>query len=140
MKNFLLLLQIVLFEIVGNGCLSHGMRIAGSVSLTNPSAIFAIGIRALANPWVIIGVVLVIGYFLSFLSALSRLELSYVLPMTASGYVLTTFVAKWALGESVSANRWLGTFIISLGIALVGWSERKDANKNTLAMQKEMVP
>lgn len=125
MKNFLVLLLIVLFEVLGNSCLSHGMRLVGSVSLTPPLALFAVGIRALGNPWVIFGVVLLIGYFLSFLVALSMLELSYVLPMTAFGYVLTTFVAKWLLGESVSESRWLGAFIISMGIALVGLSEHR---------------
>ncbi len=125
MKNFLLLLLIVLFEVLGNTCLSHGMRLVGSVSLTSPSTLLAVVIRVLENPWVIVGVVLLIGYFLSFLAALSRLELSYVLPMTAFGYVLTTFVARWVLGESVSANRWLGTFIIFMGIAFVGLSEHK---------------
>jgi len=126
MKNFFLFLLIVSFEVLGNGCLSHGMRLVGSVSLPSPSALCAVGIRVLANPWVIVGVVLLIGYLLSFLAALSRLELSYVLPMTAFGYVLTTFVARWLLGESVSGSRWLGTFIISMGIALVGLSERRE--------------
>ncbi len=123
MKNFLLLLLIVLFEVLGNTCLSHGMRLVGSVSLTSPEALCAVVIRILESPWVIVGVGLLIGYFLSFLMALSRLELSYVLPMTAFGYVLTTFVARWVLGESVSVHRWLGTFIIFMGIAFVGVSE-----------------
>ncbi len=129
MKNFLVLVLIVLFEVVGNSCLSYGMRVVGSVNLADPSALFAMGIRMLENPWVIVGVMLLMGYFLSFLVALSRLELSYVLPMTASGYVLTTFVARWVLGESVSANRWLGSFVISIGIALVGVSEHRTASK-----------
>ena len=104
-----------MFEVVGNSCLSHGMRLVGEVHL----------LRALANPWVIVGILLLIGYFLSFLAALSRMELSYVLPMTASGYVLTTLVAWRVLGETVSVSRWLGTALICAGVAFVGLSERR---------------
>ena len=125
MKNFMLLSLIMLFEVVGNSCLSHGMRSVGDVSLVHPAAFFAMGMRVLGNPWVIAGVILLIGYFLSFLAALSRLELSYVLPMTASGYVLTTFVAWRLLGETISASRWWGTALICVGVVLVGLSERR---------------
>ncbi len=125
MKNFLLLSLIVLFEVVGNSCLSHGMRLVGDVSLISPTAFFALGARMLGNPWVIVGVVLLIGYFISFLAALSRLELSYVLPMTASGYVLTTFVAWRLLGETISASRWWGTGLICVGVVFVGLSEHR---------------
>ena len=125
MKNFVVILLIVLFEVVGNSCLSHGMRLVGDVSSTHPATLCAVGIRVLTNPWVIVGVVLLIGYFLSFLIALSRLELSYVLPMTASGYVLTTLVAWRLLGEAISASRWWGTTLICVGIAFVGLSERR---------------
>ena len=125
MKNFLLLSLIVLFEVVGNSCLSHGMRLMGDVSLISPADLFPLGARLLGNPWVVVGVLLLIGYFLSFLVALSRFELSYVLPMTASGYVLTTFVAWRLLGETISTSRWWGTGLICIGIVLVGLSERR---------------
>ncbi len=125
MKNFLILALIVVFEVLGNSCLSHGMRVVGDVRMIGPAALWSVGVRALTNPWVILGVILLIGYFLSFLTALSRLELSYVLPMTASGYVLTTIVAWRFLGETVSVSRWFGTCVIALGVVLVGLSERR---------------
>jgi len=126
LKNALLLLLIVSFEVLGNSCLSHGMRLVGEINPTSLPAVLVVGPRLLKNPWVVLGVILLIGYFLSFLTALSRLELSYVLPMTASGYVLTTLVAWQLLGESISVSRWLGTCLISVGRSVVGLSERRN--------------
>ena len=111
MKNIIPLVLIVLFEVTGNSFLSHGMRQAG------------VSAQMLTNPWFMIGVLLLIGYFISFLTALSRLELSYVLPMTAVGYVLTALVAWKFLGETISLGRWLGMALIGVGTVLVGFSE-----------------
>jgi len=122
-KNLFVLLLIVIFQVTGNAFLSHGMRLVGEVNSMSPVALFAMGTRALTNPWVVVGVILLLGYLLSFLVALSRLELSYVLPMTAFGYVLNAFVAWGFLGEVVSVNRWVGTGVICIGMALVGLSE-----------------
>ena len=123
MKNSFLLLLIILFEVTGNSCLSYGMRLVGDVTLAGLPASLAIAVRMLANPWVMGGVVLLIGYFLCFLAALSRIELSYLLPMTALGYALTVFSAWGFLGESISAGRWWGTGLICMGTVLVGFSE-----------------
>lgn len=125
MKNFLIFLLIILFEVIGNACLSHGMRLVGDVSVIGLPSLGIIAAGLLTNPWIIVGVGLLIGYFLSFLTALSRLELSYVLPMTASGYVLTTLIAWRLLGESISASRWWGTVLVCMGVTFVGLSERK---------------
>lgn len=129
MKNFIPLLLIVLFEVTGNSFLSHGMHMVGEVSATDLSSLLATVVRALTNPWVVLGVILLIGYFLSFLAALSRLELSYVLPMTAVGYVITTLVAWKCLGEAISPSRWLGTALIGAGTILVGFSEQRRQGK-----------
>lgn len=129
MKTFLPLLLIVLFEVAGNSCLSHGMHGVGDVSGANSSSLWGTALHVLTNPWVLIGVVLLIGYFLSFLAALSRLDLSYVLPMTAFGYVMTALVAWRFLGETISAGRWLGIGLIGAGTVLVGLSERRDRDR-----------
>ena len=50
----------------------------------------------------------------------SLADLSYVLPVTAIGYIIATFMGKTFLSETVSAERWLGTVLIFAGAALVG--------------------
>jgi len=91
----------------------------------SPAALLGIAARVFCNGWVVLGVLILLGYFLFYLTALSRLDLSYVLPFTASSYILTSFLAWGFLGEKISASRWLGTFLISIGILLVNRSGRK---------------
>ena len=46
-------------------------------------------------------------------------DLTYVLPVTSSGYILTVILSKVFLGEHISMARWLGTIVISFGVLLV---------------------
>jgi drug/metabolite transporter (DMT)-like permease len=47
-------------------------------------------------------------------------DLSYVLPVTAIGYVAAVCIGKVFLHETVTNQRWLGTLFIFCGAALVG--------------------
>ncbi|MEM8778789.1 MAG: hypothetical protein AAGF26_07955, partial [Cyanobacteria bacterium P01_G01_bin.49] len=58
-----------------------------------------------------------------YLTAISKLDLSYVLPIHASSYVLNGLFAWAFLGETVSGMRWVSTFIISCGVLFVGLSD-----------------
>ena len=46
-------------------------------------------------------------------------DLTYVLPVTAAGYVISTFLGRAVLHEQVSLTRWMGAILISVGTALV---------------------
>jgi drug/metabolite transporter (DMT)-like permease len=65
------------------------------------------------------------GTFLITLSMFAQLsmytwaDLSYVLPVTASGYVVTAILSRFLLQENVSLSRWIGVLIISFGVVLV---------------------
>jgi uncharacterized membrane protein len=54
------------------------------------------------------------------MALLSLADLSFVLPLTATGYILSALLGKFFLGEQVSSERWLGTVLVFLGIVLVG--------------------
>lgn len=85
-----------------------------------PSQGFLGPILTLFNPWVALGVSLLILWMLSRMALLSWADLSYVLPVTSLGYVLTAILGHTFLGEQVSPQRWAGTFLIVAGTALVG--------------------
>ncbi len=54
-----------------------------------------------------------------YLLALSKLPLSIAYPMLSSGYVIVVLLSKIFLKEKVSFQRWVGVFIIIVGIFII---------------------
>jgi len=76
-------------------------------------------VTMLFQPWVSVGVLLLIVWQLSRMALLSWADLSYVLPVTSIGYVLVALIGRVLLNESISATRWAGILFIMAGVALV---------------------
>ncbi|WP_052128214.1 EamA family transporter [Neosynechococcus sphagnicola] len=131
MKNILLLALLVVLQVLGYAGLSYGLHQVGAMSPSNPLAIFFFGLQVFSNLWVLLGVLSMIASLLLYLVAISRLDLSYVLPILASNYVLTTLVGWLILGEKVSAPRWIGTLLITAGVLMVGLSEHARNSKRS---------
>ncbi len=91
------------------------MRAFGAVTRAN----WHLLLTAFANPWIAGGICLLILFFVSYLDALSWADLTYVLPATAFGYVLTALLAKVILGEGVPLTHWLGIGLITIGVGFV---------------------
>ncbi len=72
-----------------------------------------------------LGVLLLIVWTLSRMTLLSWADLSYVLPVTALGYVLVAVAGKVFLAEQITMQRWWGAALITLGIALAGSTKPK---------------
>lgn len=77
------------------------------------------------NPFVAIGISMLILALLTRLALLSVADLSFVLPLTAFGYILSALLGKIFLNEQVSPNQWLGTALIFFGVMLVGSTPAK---------------
>jgi drug/metabolite transporter (DMT)-like permease len=106
---------VIVSNVSGNSALTHGMKLLGD---TGNSPLALIG--ALFHPWVALGVALLILWTLTMMALLSWADLSYVLPVTAIGYVLTALSGKYLLGETISMEHWAGIFLITSGVILVG--------------------
>jgi transporter family protein len=74
---------------------------------------------ALVNPYLLPGTVLSALYMVAQLSLFSWADLSFVVPVIASSYIVTALLSKFILGEPVETERWIGVVLISLGVALV---------------------
>lgn len=110
-----------MFAPAGEAMLSHGMKLQGGVSLDHLSSL----VTAFLNPWVFVGVILLIGFFALYTASLSWADLSYVLPATSFGYVLLVLVAKYALHEQITPMRWLGIALITGGVGFVAGGPAK---------------
>jgi uncharacterized membrane protein len=114
-RKYLVLAGVTVFAAAGDSMLSHGMKQAGNISIHSlQNLIFAV-----LNPWVAVGIVLLLAFFAAYTTALSWADLTYVLPATSVGYVLLALLAKFALHEQVSVTRWLGIALISGGVGFV---------------------
>ena len=104
-----------MFAAAGDAMLSHGMKQTGNISIHHlQSVIFAV-----LNPWVATGILLLLAFFTTYMTALSWADLTYVLPATSLGYVLLAFVARFLLHEHVSPLRWLGIALITGGVGFI---------------------
>ncbi len=86
-------------------------------------------LHAMAEPLVVLGILMQILWLLSRMSLLSVADLSFVLPMTSAGYIISTLLGRLVLHEPVSASRWAGAVLISLGAALVASTPEKTTNE-----------
>ncbi len=114
-QRYLVLLCVMLTASLGDMMLSHGMTQVGPVSLEHLSVLLI----ALRNPWVIGGILLLLGFFASYLTALSWADLTFVLPSTAFGYVVVALLARFWLHEHISVSRWIGIALIVCGVGFV---------------------
>jgi len=106
---------VVLSSVFGNFSLTWGLRREGQLLSLSPLPY----IEALFNPWVALGASLLIVWLLSHMALLSWADLSYVLPVTSTGYVLAALLGRIFLHEAISNWRWAGIVLIMLGVALV---------------------
>src|ERR1700681_198816 len=98
LRKYIVLPGVTLFAAAGDSMLSHGMKQVGSISLNHLQGV----IFAILNPWVAIGILLLLAFFSTYMTALSWADLTYVLPATSLGYVLLALVARFLLHEHVS--------------------------------------
>ena len=114
-RKYLVLAGITVFSTAGDSLLARGMKELGNVSLGNLSGL----LLAVTNPWVTLGILLLLAFFTCYMSALSWADLTYVLPATSLGYVLVALVARFAFHEEISVSRWLGIAMIAAGVGFV---------------------
>jgi drug/metabolite transporter (DMT)-like permease len=133
----MILLLVAVCAPLGDSCLSRGMTRLPVISLAHPATLIA----AVFTPFVALGIVLLIGFFSSYLTALSWADLTYVLPATAFGNVIVALLAHFWLHEPISLERWAGIVLITLGVGFVAQgpslTERPAAQAPALAEATE---
>ena len=109
------LVFIMLGASLGDALLSRGMHSIGPVSSAHPGLL----LRALLNPWVAAGVLVLISFMGSYMMALSWADLTFVQPATAFGNVITALIGRLWLHEAITPMRWAGIACIVIGVGFV---------------------
>jgi drug/metabolite transporter (DMT)-like permease len=111
LKTWICATVVVLSNVFGNFFMKRGMPAHLSTPLEYITVLF--------QPWVALGVLLLVLWTVARMALLSWADLSYVLPVTAIGYVLVALAGKLLLHEQISVQRWAGITLIVAGVALV---------------------
>jgi drug/metabolite transporter (DMT)-like permease len=114
-QQYMVLGLVALCAPLGDACLSRGMTRLPAISIAHPLTLIA----AVFTPWIALGIALLIGFFASYLTALSWADLTFVLPATAFGNVIIEILSRFWLHETVSWQRWLGVALITVAVGFV---------------------
>jgi drug/metabolite transporter (DMT)-like permease len=111
LKTWICATVVVSSNVFGNFFMKRGMPAQLATPLEYVTVLF--------QPWVAMGVLLLILWMASRMALLSWADLSYVLPVTSVGYVLVALAGRVLLNEQITTKRWAGILLIMAGVALV---------------------
>ena len=120
LKTFILIFLMILFGPLGNVSLSKGMKNIGAISPHNPADLLHAGAQVLASPFIWLGILLQLMFFVAYMLVLSWADYSFVQPAGSFAYAVVALWAYFLLHETISPLRWAGVFVICLGVLIVG--------------------
>ena len=115
----LLYFLIVVPGTCGEMCMSHTMKAVGEVTDFRPRSVARSIGRAMKLPSFWIGISMMAAGFFALLGMLSVAKVSFVFPATALSYAVGTLGGRLFLGERVTPQRWVGVFLVCIGVVLV---------------------
>ncbi len=122
-----LAIAYILVAVVGSAAgqllLKKGMSTMGPLTLS-PEQFLNIVWRIGTNPWVIIGLFVYVFGTVFWLSALSRVDLSFAYPFASLSYI-AMILGGWLLfSERIDLWRIAGSLVIMTGVILISQSGR----------------
>jgi drug/metabolite transporter (DMT)-like permease len=121
-REFFLLCVIVVAGTGGELCVTRAMKEIGEVTDFRPVALIRFILKALTVAWMWIGIAMMTVAFFALLATLSFENVSFVVPVTALSYAAGAVGAVLFLRERISAQRWIGVFIVCIGVTIVLFS------------------
>ena len=114
-RVLLIMLAAVVALTLGETALAKGMKQTAGAG----GGWMAQALAVARSGWIAAGVILLGLHLLLYLLALRRADLSFALPLTAASYPISALMAKLYLREDVGTARWIGTLLITAGVAIV---------------------
>ena len=114
-SQYMVLIAVILTASVGDALLARGMAQVGSV---DPHHLRLL-VHALVNPYVAAGILVLAGFFASYMTSLSFADLTFVMPATAFSQVITALISRFWLHEHLSLYRWAGIVLIFCAVGFV---------------------
>jgi drug/metabolite transporter (DMT)-like permease len=118
-RILLIMLVAVVALAVGETFLSKGMK--QTVRSAGGWADQAVAV--VRNGWILAGFALMLIHVGLYMLALRGADLSFALPLTAASYPLGALLSRFYLHEDVGTTRWVGTFVITAGVAIIAFGD-----------------
>ena len=122
MRLTVLLVLAIGVQAAGNLLLSLGMKEVAAFSASHSDQWQSIALEVITRPPNIAGALCLVTFSVLFAAALSSADLSFAMPVVSVEIVVNVALAHLVLGEEVSFKRWLGVFLVALGVTLVSLS------------------
>ena len=142
-KILIVLLIAFSFEAFGVIALKQGINAIG-VQYNQRKAALPVwkNVLKLVGNWftnknVLFGLLLETIFFILLQYLLGQRDVSFVWPLTAISFVMTTLAAQFILHERVDGARWGGVALIVLGAALISYGEHNKEKAAPPAVQSE---
>lgn len=111
----------VLGGAIGQILLKTGMSQMGPLTLS-VNQLFHILWRMTTNPFVVVGLGVYVMGTVFWLSALSRVDLSYAYPFASLSYIVMLVASILIFKENITLLRLVGTLVVGLGVLLISRS------------------
>jgi drug/metabolite transporter (DMT)-like permease len=118
-RTLLFVAIVVLAGEAGSIAVTHAMKQGGEVTHFSPRNLLVVFGRTFRRGWTWLGIALLAVAFFSLLAVLSWANVSFVVPATASSYIVGSLGARIFLGERLTRARWAGILLVTIGVALV---------------------
>ena len=119
LKTSILVAVLIVLNSAGNFFFGLGMERIGALHGWSVAALHSAFVAVFSSGWIWLGIVSMLLFLAAFMMVLSWADFTYVLPATASMYVVVPLLSHFVLGESVTALRWMGVALICVGVAFV---------------------
>ena len=124
LKILLILIGVDLIETFAQFCFKKSsLSISGIQINTFVDALHFFS-GALASPFLWLGFIAVTIMFISWVTALSKIDLSVAVPVCSFSYITVPLISVFFFGEKISILRWSGISVILIGVILVSISSR----------------
>ena len=130
LKTWILVALLVFLCSAGNLFFSAGMKRIGALQGWSIAALHFAFVAIFTSLWIWLGIVSMLMFLAALMLVLSWVDFSYILPATASMYVVIPLLGHFVLGEDVTMVRWMGIALICLGVVLVGQTPTNTTKKD----------
>jgi drug/metabolite transporter (DMT)-like permease len=86
-----------------------------------------------SNKYVLLGLALETAFFILLQYLLGQRDVSFIWPLTALSFVMTTLAAQFILHERVDSWRWTGVALIVIGAMFISYGEHNQPKAETVA-------